>query len=98
MYLYVSLSTSVWDRHKGRRKKPALASVLSENIIYVTYILKGYDMNNYETTADLMENFHAASTDEAVEWDYYHKAIDSTGWTQYDYDHAEQNPFWLCEH
>lgn len=54
-------------------------------------------MDNYETTADLMENFRSEFAIEATECDYYNKPLDSSGWTQYDYDYADNNPFWLCE-
>jgi len=66
-------------------------------LITTPYILKGYDMDNYETTADLMENFRSEFAIEATEYDYYNKPLDSSGWTQYDYDYADNNPFWLCE-
>lgn len=52
-------------------------------------------MSHYETTADVMENNAIAVIAEQAEWDYYHKALDKSGRTQYDYDFADNNPFFF---
>ena len=46
-------------------------------------------MNTYKTTADLMETFRLEFAYEAMVGDYYNKPLDSSGWTQADYDYAD---------
>lgn len=51
-------------------------------------------MENYETTADLMENFHKEFHYESFVYDYYNKPVDAaTGWTQAECDYHENYPY-----